>query len=830
MIASQMEAARIERTTIDLESADGQTGLRATGQVVLFRRLSGGLRGRPRRRGGRARTARPPARRSRQGAAAKVHRRPRRPALHRAAAALFRGLLVKKMEELGIGRPSTYASILTVLRDRDYVRMDKNRFVPEDAGRLVTAFLEQFFRRYVEYDFTADLEEKLDLVSAGELDWKALLRDFWKRLPRRRRRDRRAAHGPGARGAQRGARPAHLPGQGRRRRSARLPHLRRRAAVAEDRPLRRLHRLLQLSGVPLHPPDRRRPTARTARQPAATASWASIRPRGQTDLAEGRPLRPLRRGGRRDKPKRASLPKDWPPAGHGPRQGAAAAAPAARGRRPSRRTAAMILAGIGRYGPYVQHDGAYANLPTADEVFEVGLNRAVAVLAEKRAGGAAAAARGGDGAEGAGRPPRRPASRCGCWPAAIGPYVKHEAVNANVPKGADPAASPSSRRSPCWRARRQGRRQDEAGAAQGDGDRRRKAKARSQAEEGVPDGAGCHPARDGNDASHGSATRAPAASSSGRKRPKRRPGPAPGGRRRRRRARRRRRPLRPARQGRAKTRRSSGWRPVARRGDRRRARPRRPAAGALRGRWRAARLRGPADQAPGPERPPHPRRGAQESRARSGSSRWTDAPSESLLLCRAEAADLNDGDLVLAQVGGGPDRRYGPKRGKVLESGRPRGRPARRLADRHPRPRHPHRLLRRRRGRSRGRRAAHAARPRGPARPAPGHHRPGRRPRPRRRGLRRAGRRTRATPAAGSSGSPSPMSPPTSGPVRRWTARRATRATASTSPTGSSRCCPSGCRPASARCARARSGACLAVRMVFDAAGAQALATASIAA
>src|SRR5581483_7348380 len=88
--------------------------------------------------------------------------------------------LVKKMEELGIGRPSTYASILTVLRDRAYVRMDKNRFVPEDKGRLVTAFLEHFFRRYVEYDFTADLEEKLDLVSAGELDWKALLRDFWR--------------------------------------------------------------------------------------------------------------------------------------------------------------------------------------------------------------------------------------------------------------------------------------------------------------------------------------------------------------------------------------------------------------------------------------------------------------------------------------------------------------------------------------------------------------------------------------------------------------------------------------------------------------------------
>src|SRR5262249_35739028 len=88
--------------------------------------------------------------------------------------------LVKRLEELGIGRPSTYASILSVLRDRAYVRMEKNRFIPEDKGRIVTAFLESFFKRYVEYDFTASLEEQLDLVSDGKLDWKALLRDFWK--------------------------------------------------------------------------------------------------------------------------------------------------------------------------------------------------------------------------------------------------------------------------------------------------------------------------------------------------------------------------------------------------------------------------------------------------------------------------------------------------------------------------------------------------------------------------------------------------------------------------------------------------------------------------
>src|SRR6202022_3264607 len=87
--------------------------------------------------------------------------------------------LIKRMEELGIGRPSTYASTLAVLRERDYVRLDKKRLIPEDKGRLVTAFLESFFTRYVGYDFTAALEEKLDLVSNHELDWKQVLRDFW---------------------------------------------------------------------------------------------------------------------------------------------------------------------------------------------------------------------------------------------------------------------------------------------------------------------------------------------------------------------------------------------------------------------------------------------------------------------------------------------------------------------------------------------------------------------------------------------------------------------------------------------------------------------------
>ena len=165
--------------------------------------------------------------------------------------------LIKKMEELGIGRPSTYASTLNVLRDREYVRLDKKRLYPEDKGRLVTAFLESFFSRYVEYDFTADLEEKLDLISAGKLEWKDVLRDFWREFIAAVNDigDLRITEVLDALNDLLG--PHIFPDQGSRRRSARLPVLRRRAPEPQDRQVRRLHRLLQLSGLPLHPPARR---------------------------------------------------------------------------------------------------------------------------------------------------------------------------------------------------------------------------------------------------------------------------------------------------------------------------------------------------------------------------------------------------------------------------------------------------------------------------------------------------------------------------------------------------------------------------------------------
>jgi DNA topoisomerase-1 len=433
MIASQMEAARIERTTIDLDSADGHTGLRATGQVILFdgylKVYEEGRDDADDEDGGRLPQVAQGADAQVQTARADQHFTEPPPRYSEAS-------LVKKLEELGIGRPSTYASILTVLRDRDYVRMEKNRFVPEDKGRLVTAFLEQFFRRYVEYDFTADLEAKLDLVSAGDLDWKALLRDFWK--------DFHIAVGEigGLRttavldALNESLGPHIFPDKG----DGADPRLCPTCGVG--RLSLKTGRYGAFIGCSNYPECRHtRPIAAPDGEAAAESGDRELGVDPATGeavwLKAGR-FGPYVETANGPKPKRASLPKGWPPESvdlekalrllHLPREV---------GAHPE--DGQMILAGIGRYGPYVQHGGTYANLPNVDEVFDVGLNRAVTVLAEKRAGGGrpqrgAAVALKELGAHPTdGQPVRVLAGR-------YGPYVKHGAVNANVPKGADPTA------------------------------------------------------------------------------------------------------------------------------------------------------------------------------------------------------------------------------------------------------------------------------------------------------------------------------------------------------------------------------------------------------
>src|SRR5215469_5157403 len=179
-LASQMESAVLDQVTADIASSDRQIVLRATGSTIAFdgflklyhedlddpeedeenRRLPALTRGDKMARG----TVKP-----------EQHFTQPPPRYTEAS-------LVKKLEELGIGRPSTYASIIQVLQDRNYVRLEKKRFLPEDRGRLVTAFLTSFFEQLVQYNFTADLENQLDDISGGRTDWKEVLRDFWRQF------------------------------------------------------------------------------------------------------------------------------------------------------------------------------------------------------------------------------------------------------------------------------------------------------------------------------------------------------------------------------------------------------------------------------------------------------------------------------------------------------------------------------------------------------------------------------------------------------------------------------------------------------------------------
>ncbi|WP_298744491.1 type I DNA topoisomerase [uncultured Brevundimonas sp.] len=437
-IASQMESARLDRTTVEVETPDGQTGLRATGQVVAFDGFMAvyeeGRDDRPKgAEDDEDDATRLPA--LKEGAAARVEAIRTEQHFTEPPPRFSEATLVKKLEELGIGRPSTYASILTTLRDRGYVRMDKNRFIPEDTGRLVTAFLERFFAQWVEYDFTADLETRLDEVSAGNLDWKVLLRDFWGQL-KPATADVTAMQGvidkldeaigpflfpPKADGSD--ARLCPVCGTGRL-------HLKASFKMKST-----------FIGCSNYPECK---YTRGFGSGAANEEAGSDRELG-VDPETGQPVQlKIGRFGpyvetlppEAEKPRRSSLPKGWSPASLTLEQALRLLAlPREVGMHPE--DGKPITAGLGRYGPFVQHAGTYANVSDIDEVFEVGLNRAVALLAEKRAGrfggrGAAAAPLKELGAHPeTGEPVHVMAGR-------FGPYVKSGKINATLPKGAAP--------------------------------------------------------------------------------------------------------------------------------------------------------------------------------------------------------------------------------------------------------------------------------------------------------------------------------------------------------------------------------------------------------
>lgn len=435
MVASQMESARLDRTTVEIDSADGQTGLRATGQVVAFdgfiAAYEEGRDDRPKSDDEEEDGARLPA--LKEGAAAKVEAIRTEQHFTEPPPRFSEATLVKKLEELGIGRPSTYASILTTLRDRGYVRMDKNRFIPEDTGRLVTAFLEQFFGKWVEYDFTADLETRLDEVSAGDLDWKVLLRDFWGQL--KPATDQVTALqgvidkldeaiGPFLFPPKPdGSDPRTCPVCG----TGRL-HLKASFKMKST--------FIGCSNYPECKYTRGFGAGAGAEEAASDRELGVDPATGQPVLLKiGRFGPYVETAGDGDKPKRSSLPKGWSAATLELDQALRLLAlPREVGLHPE--DGKPITAGLGRYGPFVQHAGTYANVSDIDEVFDIGLNRAVALLAEKRAG------RAGRGSAVA------PLKELGAHPETgdpvqvmagrFGPYVKSGKINATLPKGTSP--------------------------------------------------------------------------------------------------------------------------------------------------------------------------------------------------------------------------------------------------------------------------------------------------------------------------------------------------------------------------------------------------------
>jgi DNA topoisomerase-1 len=432
-IASQMRSAEIERTTADITiAATGRDiALRAVGSVVTFPgflALYGVEAKEDRDEDDEDSRELPPLA---VGDQPKLESTDIEQHFTQPPARFSEASLIKKMEELGIGRPSTYAATISVLQDRDYVRLEKRALIPEDRGRLVTAFLESFFARYVEFGFTANLEEQLDEISAGKLDYKQVLRDFWNEFSRHTAeiKDLRVTEVLDALNDLLSDHifPAKADGSD--------PRLCPTCGTGQlSLKLGKFGAFIGCSNYPECRHTQQLSDAATGATEAGSGDGVlGTDPESgeQVFMKSGR-FGPYVQLGEGKEPKRSSLPKDATPASITlERALQLLSLPRLVGLHPE--TGEPITAGLGRYGPFVLHDGKYANLSDPEEVFSVGINRAVDLLAAKAAGG----------------------GRRGSTPAALkifehadgpitvregkyGPYVNQGKVNATLPKTLKP--------------------------------------------------------------------------------------------------------------------------------------------------------------------------------------------------------------------------------------------------------------------------------------------------------------------------------------------------------------------------------------------------------
>src|SRR5437660_6599090 len=434
-IASQMESAELERTTVDIAARAGSRllELRATGQVVKFDGFLALYQEGRDDDGDDEDSRRLPA--MSEGEALKRRDLAVTPHFTEPPPRFSEASLVKRMEELGIGRPSTYASILQVLKDRGYVKLEKKRLHGEDKGRVVVAFLENFFRRYVEYDFTADLEEQLDRISNNEISWQQVLKDFWGDFIGAVDdiKDLRVSEVLDALDAMLGPHiyPARPDGG----------DVRQCPTCGTGKLNLKAGKFGAFVGCSNYP------ECRYTRPLAADSEASADRVLGkdpETDLdvtvKAGRFGPYIQLGEQKDyaegeKPRRAGIPKNMSP---GDMELELAlkllSLPREIGKHPE--TGEPITAGIGRFGPFVRHEKTYASLEAGDEVFDIGLNRAVTLIAEKIAKGPSGRRFGADPGKPLGEHPSLGgvAVKNGRY----GAYVTAGGVNATIPSDKTP--------------------------------------------------------------------------------------------------------------------------------------------------------------------------------------------------------------------------------------------------------------------------------------------------------------------------------------------------------------------------------------------------------